>query len=360
MSKLCFVCAWKNESVGSWSGTPMGLYNSFSKKGRISKLNVGLSEKNFFCKFITKVLLPTLEISYAEKIINRYADVNNDEPYFVFGEYNSNVVDKTFCYQDFSVDYLIRQLHNQSENYSILYKLKRAIYYNALKLKRKKAAKFYQNCAGIFTMSDWLKRDMVENMGICENKIYSVGGGCSVDVSLIDPSGKTGNKFLFIGKNWAIKNGDLIVDAFEKLLQLHPDLNPELYIVGPSSPPPSVVNKKNIHFLGRLPYDKVAHYYNMCDYFVMPSTLEGYGLVFAEALIFGLPCIGQDCYAMPEFINDGENGYLIRNNDVEQLTDVMERLLLNGNTMADYVQKHREFYVNKYSWDSVTDRILKP
>ena len=46
---------------------------------------------------------------------------------------------------------------------------------------------------------------------------------------------------------------------------------------------------------------------NLCDYFVMPSKFEAYGLVFAEALIYGLPCIGKKCYARPEFINN-ENG----------------------------------------------------
>ncbi|MBQ4515313.1 MAG: glycosyltransferase family 4 protein [Clostridia bacterium] len=358
MSKLCFVFSWKNASSGSWSGTPKGLYDAFIKKIKVRKLNVSIKQNNFILKLITKIILPTLEYSHAKKIINNDANANDKEPYFVFGEYNSKFVNRTFCYQDFSIDYLIRDLKKQAENYPFLYKLKVAIFCYTLKFKQKEAAKFYENCAGVFTMSQWLKRDMIENTGISENKIFSVGGGCSVDTSLIDTSNKKGNKFLFVGKNWVRKNGDLVVAAFEKLLQLHPESDLELYVAGPSTPPPSVIGKKNINFIGLLSREELAHYYNMCDYFVMPSNFEGYGLVFAEALIFGLPCIGKDCYAMPEFIHDDENGYLIRDNDVDQLVEAMDKLFINGKRITDYVQKHHDFYVKEYSWDSVVERIL--
>ena len=48
----------------------------------------------------------------------------------------------------------------------------------------------------------------------------------------------------------------------------------------------------------------------MCDVFCMPSYFEAYGLVFVEALTFGLPCIGRNCYEMPYFIEEGKTGLL--------------------------------------------------
>ena len=59
-------------------------------------------------------------------------------------------------------------------------------------------------------------------------------------------------------------------------------------------------------------YEESAKYFNLCDFFVMPSRFEAYGLVFPEALIFGLPCIGKNICAVPEFIQDGENGKVLR------------------------------------------------
>ena len=51
----------------------------------------------------------------------------------------------------------------------------------------------------------------------------------------------------------------------------------------------------------------------------MPSYFEAYGLVFAEALTYGLPCIGRDKFAMSEFIEDGCTGRLISGEDAEEL-----------------------------------------
>ena len=357
MSKLWFVFSWTDESSSSWSGTPRGLYDALVKRVEVRKLNVS-TKGNYFIQQIKRIFFPASDYSRAKKVIDSNSNIDKSEPCFMFGEYNSKAAPQSFCYQDLTIDFAIKMKKDPTLTVSFVHKIKNTIDCYVLKRRRKEAALFYQNCAGVFTMSKWLRRYMIEDMGIPESKVHHVGGGCSVDVSLVDTSQKVGNKFLFIGKNWMIKNGDLVVNAFEKLSSLHPELQPELYIAGPSSAPPSVIGKPNIHFLGRLPYNELAQYYNMCDYFVMPSNSDAYGLVFVEALIYGLPCIGKDCFAMPEFISDGRNGYLINDNDVDQLTDAMEKLLLDGKSISEYVKSQHDFYVNEYSWDSVADRIL--
>ena len=91
----------------------------------------------------------------------------------------------------------------------------------------------------------------------------------------------------------------------------------------------------------------------------MPSRHDAYGLVFVEALCFGLPCIGKNICAMPEFIQHGKNGYLLEQDDVQELRGLMEKLLLEGSPMAAAVQADREYYLKKYSWDTVADRIIQ-
>ena len=90
----------------------------------------------------------------------------------------------------------------------------------------------------------------------------------------------------------------------------------------------------------------------------MPSKHDAYGLVFVEALCFGLPCIGKNICAMPEFIQPGKNGYLIDRDDADELAGVMEKLLLNGREIAAAVQRDKEYYLETYAWDSVADRIM--
>ncbi|MBE7037964.1 MAG: glycosyltransferase family 4 protein [Ruminococcaceae bacterium] len=356
MSKLCFVYSWKDENSKAWSGTPHGLEQALSKKIGLRKINVAVDKKFFLKKVVTKVFYPTFEYEYAKNIINN--DNDSCAPYFVFGEYLSNVIANTYCYQDLSIDYMLREFNNKDSYYNHISLLKKSLYRFNFKVKRKKALEFYRNCGGVFTMSEWLKNDLIKNTGLPECKVFHVGGGCSVDVSLIDDSMKEGNKFLFVGKNWDRKNGDLVVQAFKKVRNHYPELKPELYVAGPEVPPLSVVGIDGVHFLGSLSYKELARYYNMCDYFVMPSNFEAYGLVFLEALIFGLPCIGKNCFAMPEFIQNGENGYLIDKNDPDELMAAMEKLLSGGKALVQNLKKDHMNLLAKYSWDSVADRII--
>ena len=43
---------------------------------------------------------------------------------------------------------------------------------------------------------------------------------------------------------------------------------------------------------GSVPWDKMVNYYNAADVFVMPSRSEGFGIVYAEALLAGTPVVG--------------------------------------------------------------------
>ena len=97
-------------------------------------------------------------------------------------------------------------------------------------------------------------------------------------------------------------------------------------------------------------------YYNKCDIFVMPSYIDAYGKVFAEALSCGLPCIARRAFAMQDMIEDGKNGYLIDNDDIEVLAQKMRDLLLDEN-IKKYVYEHMKEYQTMYSWDAVAQRI---
>ncbi len=90
----------------------------------------------------------------------------------------------------------------------------------------------------------------------------------------------------------------------------------------------------------------------------MPSIFEAYGLVFIEALSFGLPCIGRDAYEMPYFIEDGVTGLLLKENNAVVLANMMDDLLSNE-VIKENVKKKRDWYLKEYSWDTVAERIGK-
>lgn len=165
---------------------------------------------------------------------------------------------------------------------------------------------------------------------------------------------------MFNGKDFIRKNGPLVVRAFLALREKYHDI--ELHICGPEKAPDEIKElslSDGIVFRGLLKYDELVDEYNECDYFVLPSLVEGYGFVFGEALIFGLPCIGRDAFAMPDFIEDGFNGYLCHElSNANELYNCMEKCLLNADTLMKEVKNQRNNYLEKYSWDGVAKRML--
>lgn len=66
----------------------------------------------------------------------------------------------------------------------------------------------------------------------------------------------------------------------------------------------------------------VQHVYESSDFFVMSSKYEGLPMVLIEAQSFGLPIVSYDCPNGPsDIIKDKVNGYLVENQNVDQLAD---------------------------------------
>ena len=73
----------------------------------------------------------------------------------------------------------------------------------------------------------------------------------------------------------------------------------------------------------------VADHHEMlacCDAFAVPSGWEGFGLVYVEAAMHGLPRIGTRLGGVPFVIKDGTDGLLIDSGDVDGLTAALARL----------------------------------
>jgi phosphatidylinositol alpha-1,6-mannosyltransferase len=82
-----------------------------------------------------------------------------------------------------------------------------------------------------------------------------------------------------------------------------------------------------VRFRGRLSPDELAKAYRGCALFVMPSSHEGFGIVFLEAALFAKPSVGGRHGGTPEVIEDGRTGFLTDHDDISGLAEVIVRLL---------------------------------
>ena len=100
-----------------------------------------------------------------------------------------------------------------------------------------------------------------------------------------------------------------------------------LTVAGPDSWPLRGGVPSGVTFLGKVPHARVGELMNAADLLVMPSLLEGFGIVFAEALSRGLPCIGRDACAMPEIIDPISGGRLVTSMSPDELAALIHDAL---------------------------------
>ncbi|WP_448631442.1 glycosyltransferase family 4 protein [Cellulomonas soli] len=109
------------------------------------------------------------------------------------------------------------------------------------------------------------------------------------------------------------------------LALLRAELGPQvtLTVAGPERWPLRGEVPDGVEFLGPVPRARVGELMDSHDLFVMPSRMEGFGMVFAEALTRGLPCIGRDACAMPEIIDPVSGGRLVGSERPDELAQVI-------------------------------------
>ena len=88
--------------------------------------------------------------------------------------------------------------------------------------------------------------------------------------------------------------------------------------------------QERLYFPGFMGKEKLMEYYSAADIFVLPTHHDTWGLVVNEAMGMGLPVITTDkCGAGLEIIQDGENGYVVSDNNENELRNRIEFLIDN-------------------------------
>jgi glycosyltransferase involved in cell wall biosynthesis len=87
--------------------------------------------------------------------------------------------------------------------------------------------------------------------------------------------------------------------------------------------------KGNVDFLGSLPDSELSCHLSMSHLLVVPSSYEGFGIVYLEAMGFGLPVIGSTSGGAKEIITHGVDGYLVPPGDPQTLSAHINSLIEN-------------------------------
>ena len=113
-----------------------------------------------------------------------------------------------------------------------------------------------------------------------------------------------------------------------------------------------------VKFLGEINETELVDHYRMADLFVMPSTGEGFGIVFLEAARAGIPVVAAGVAGSPDALLEGRLGRLVNPNDPAALVKAIEESLASKNHLPKPVQRFSSSNFNHLMQNLVRDRLI--
>ncbi len=152
------------------------------------------------------------------------------------------------------------------------------------------------------------------------------------------------------------KGADTLISAFPWVLEKVPDA--VLALVGDGGDRPRLEQlaresgvRDHIHFLFGLSQEELFACFARCDVFALPSSGEGFGLVFLEAMANSKPVIGGAHGGTPEVIENGISGLLVPHGDVRTLSNALVSLLADPARASEMGARGRERVQREYTFE---------
>jgi glycosyltransferase involved in cell wall biosynthesis len=202
--------------------------------------------------------------------------------------------------------------------------------------------------------------DLMKNHGL---KTQGTAISSGIDLDVFKPSNNGQNlkkKFLIPDKPIVLYTGrisgekrlDVLIRAMPQVLD---SIDAHLVICGSGREKANLeimVNdlgvSDNVTFTGFLSNEEFPHIYNIADLFVIPSESELQSIVTMEALASGLPVVAADKHALPELVENPNNGYLVKAGDSGAFSGKIVKIL-NDSTLKSNMGKVSLEIIKKHS-----------
>jgi glycosyltransferase involved in cell wall biosynthesis len=231
----------------------------------------------------------------------------------------------------------------------------------------------------IAVLSRFTQEKLASGYNIPEEKIKTIPGG--VDLKKfhpVDHKAMIRNQLnipqdkviLFTVRNLVQRMGlENLIVAFSQLGEEAADIQLVIGGKGPLEDELIVLARSlkiedRIHFAGFIPEEQIPSYYQMADFFVLPTKeLEGFGLVTLEAMASGLPVLGTPVGGTKEILGKFDSRFLFKDTDPNSIaTLILENYYLikqNPEKWKKISVQCRNFVEQNYSWDKNIDSLEK-
>ncbi len=186
----------------------------------------------------------------------------------------------------------------------------------------------------IVVISDELKKQFIRG-GFPANHLHVIYNGTPADQYQIEES-----LVPILRKRLNISSSDTVIGCVarmkrqDQLMAALPYLDPTIKVLFVGIESGSLDNlvekhqiKNPIIYAGELKRTETLVSYRLMNVNVLPSDMDGFGLVLVEAMAMGTPVIGTNFGGIKDVIEDGVNGLLYENENPLQLAEQIKRLL---------------------------------
>lgn len=117
--------------------------------------------------------------------------------------------------------------------------------------------------------------------------------------------------------------------------------------------------EKNALFLDRLPYEKTMNILNQADVFVLPSIYEPFGIVLVEAMVCRKPVVSTNVGGIPEVVENGKTGILVKPKDAQACSKAILELLQSPKKCVAFGKVGRKRAKKLFNHITVARRTLR-
>jgi phosphatidyl-myo-inositol dimannoside synthase len=115
---------------------------------------------------------------------------------------------------------------------------------------------------------------------------------------------------------------------------------------------------ENVIITGFIKEAELAAHFSLADIYVMPSVKEGFGIVFVEAMYYGVPVIAGNVDGSTDALLQGKLGLIIEPDSPEAIKQAIQKMIANRNDyLPDYKLLMSNFGYEAYKGN--LERVLK-
>lgn len=239
-------------------------------------------------------------------------------------------------------------------------------------LARRVDAYIFRRATGLAAVSTELKRHLMEEFGVPQEKIIVLPNAADPDIfdmAKVTREPRYANAQLktigFVGGFYPWHGLDLLLQAFQKMSARIPDSRLLLVGDGPMMPAIREQSEKmgladRVLLTGRVAHQHLPGYLAIFDVGVMPDSNDyGSPMKIFEYMSLAKPVVVPDYGPLRDAVDDGVEGRIFAPKDIEAMANCFVDVLLNEETYQRMSHAARKKILNKHNWLNNAKQILE-